>query len=106
MKIVAGGVEHAVSFTLLDKYELGVAGVMKKLAELGTIEPYERERAVAEFVSACVRRAGGKMTWEDLLLVVTPDEFNALAVAIPALLGVKEEVAGDPNAPGPGTTAK
>jgi hypothetical protein len=105
MKIVAGGVEHAVSFTLLDMRDLGKAGVMARLRKLGELEEWERMDAMAAFISACVRRAGGKMTADELLLVVKPEEMKDLYASIPTLLGVKEDEAKDPNAPGPGTSA-
>ncbi|MEY2667648.1 MAG: hypothetical protein RJA59_286 [Pseudomonadota bacterium] len=105
MNIVAGGVEHAVSFTLLDMRDLGKAGVMARLRKLGEVEEWERMDAMAAFISACVRRAGGKMTADELLLVVKPEEVKDLYAAIPTLLGVKEDEATDPNAPSPGTTA-
>lgn len=103
MDVTVGGQVYQSQFTALDMRDLGKAGVMKQLARLPELEGWERLDAMSAFISACIRRAGGKMSADDLLLAVKPGEHEALYAAIPTLLGIPDDTG--PNAPSPGSTA-
>jgi hypothetical protein len=104
VNITVGGVVHPVVFTFLDHRELGRAGVMSKLAQLGSLPSWDQNDAVAAFLSTCMRRAGVQMTADEFLLAVKREEWPALASAIPVILGIPEGEAADPNAQSPGET--
>ena len=104
MDVIVGGQSFPVSFTALDMRDLGRAGVMRRLAHLPELEGWERLDCMAEFISACIRRAGGTMTSEGLLLAMKMDESEKLFAAIPELLGVGKG-SPSPNAGSPGSTA-
>lgn len=105
MNVNVGGQVHQAVFTALDMRDLGRAGVMRLLAKLPELEGWERLDVMASFISACIRRAGGAMTADELLLVLRPEEREPLFEAIPDLLGVPKEASESPNAGSPGSTA-
>lgn len=105
MNVTVGGQSFPASFTALDMRDLGKAGVMRQLAKMPELEGWERLDAMASFISACIRRAGGKMTADELLLVLKPEEREALFGAIPDLLGIPKEEGAGPNGASPGSTA-
>lgn len=105
MDVTVGGQVYPAQFTALDMRDLGRAGVMRQLARLPELEGWERLDCMASFISASVRRAGGTMTADGLLLVLKPEEREPLFAAIPELLGIPPEDAGSPNAGSPRSTA-
>jgi hypothetical protein len=106
-KVTIGGVVYPASFTTLDRYELGKAGTLGAITNLKSVEDWQRLETMADFMAACVRRAGTAMTKEELLLAAEPTEIEGIFLGIAILLGLKPETAEEaiPNAVSPGTPA-
>ena len=104
MNVTVGGQTYQAVFTALDMRDLGKAGVMRQLAKFPELDAWERLDAMAAFMAACIRRGGGTMTADDLLLVMRPEEHEPLLDAIPELMGIPKGAA-SPNVERPGSTA-
>lgn len=104
MNVTIGGKEYPVSYTLLDTFELGKAGVHASIRKFNEIEDWERLGIIAAFISTCVRRAGGTMTTEDFLLLAKTPELVGLYKAMAELMAMVGEDE-RPNEQSPGATA-
>lgn len=106
MQLTVGGqVFEAAPLKFIDVRDLGIAGVMAKLRRFGDLEGWERATVGAELAAVSIRRAGTKISAEELMTLAGGGDGGVFVEFVPDLLeasgfeGAKGEA---PNAPSPG----
>jgi hypothetical protein len=104
--VVVGGVSYELAgLRLADVRALSKSGCLKRLATLGTLEPWEQIETAAEVVSASILRGGGKLSTEELLDSAAAQELTAIIAAVTAVMTLsgfdQARGAEGPNAPSP-----
>jgi hypothetical protein len=106
MIVTLGGREFPLArFKYADVEHLGKCGALKTLRESANLDPWEVSPAIREIVATSIRRAGVKITADELAEIADGTEgvpLNAAATDVLRLSGfLPPEGDAPPNAPSP-----
>jgi hypothetical protein len=109
--VTIGGTVHELGgLRLSDVRNLSKAGALKKLSRFPELEEWEQLETASEVISASIKRAGGKVTPEEILEAAYFAELAPLVASVTEVMkmsGFIREGAAVPNeeSPTPSTSA-